>query len=367
MARQIERDLHRFRNIVHGRVKHDLRKYITEGEMIGRTGGEYVSIPIPRIEIPEFRFGSRNSRGVGAGAGNEGQEIAQGPNPNGVGQAGDAPGDHIMEVEVSLTELAELMGEELQLPRIKPKGESTVEDLKDKYNSIRQTGPESLRHFKRTYKHALKRQISSGVYDSENPLIVPIREDRQYRSWTSVPKPRSAAVVIYVMDVSGSMTDEQKTLVRNQAFWIDTWIKSQFDGMQRRYLIHDTLASEVDEEAFYRTRESGGTHISSAYQLATDLIESHYPVSEWNIYIMQFSDGDNWGDDNQKCVDLLKKSLLPVVNQFAYVQVHSSYGAGEYMKLLKSEFGEDERLVLSEIRDRDSIMKSIRDVLGKGR
>ena len=154
MARQIERDLHRFRNIVHGRVKHDLRKYITEGEMIGRTGGEYVSIPIPRIEIPEFRFGSRNSRGVGAGAGNEGQEIAQGPNPNGVGQAGDAPGDHIMEVEVSLTELAELMGEELQLPRIKPKGESTVEDLKDKYSSIRQTGPESLRHFKRTYKHA---------------------------------------------------------------------------------------------------------------------------------------------------------------------------------------------------------------------
>jgi hypothetical protein len=101
--------------------------------------------------------------------------------------------------------------------------------------------------------------------------------------------------------------------------------------------------------------------------LATDLIESHYPVSEWNIYIMHFSDGDNWGDDNQKCVDLLKKSLLPVVNQFAYVQVHSSYGAGEYMKLLKSEFGEDERLVLSEIRDRDSIMKSIRDVLGKGR
>jgi uncharacterized sporulation protein YeaH/YhbH (DUF444 family) len=97
------------------------------------------------------------------------------------------------------------------------------------------------------------------------------------------------------------------------------------------------------------------------------LIESHYPVSEWNIYIMHFSDGDNWGDDNQKCVDLMKQSLLPVVNQFAYVQVHSSYGAGEYMKLLRSEFGEHERLVLSEIRDRDSIMKSIRDVLGKGR
>ncbi len=367
MARHIERDLQRFHHIVRGKVQHNLRKYISEGEMIGRTGGEYVSIPIPRIEIPEFRYGSRNSGGVGSGPGNEGHEIAQGPNPNGVGQAGDAPGDHIMEVEVSLTELAELLGEELHLPRIQPKGDSKIKDLKDKYNQISQIGPESLRHFKRTYKHALKRQLSSGVYNPENPVIVPIREDLQYRSWTSVPKPRSAAVLIYLMDVSGSMTDGQKALVRSQAFWIDSWIKSQYEGMERRFIIHDTRAFEVDEDAFYRIRESGGTHFSSAYQMAIDTIEKHYPVSEWNIYVIQFSDGDNWGNDNQACVDLLRKNLLPIVNQFAYVQVHSSYGAGEYMKIMKSEFSDHEALVISEVRDRDSIMASIRDVLGKGR
>lgn len=365
MARQIERDLHRFREIVRGRVKHDLRKYIKHGEMIGRTGGEYVSIPIPRIEIPDFRYGSTNSGGVGSGP--DGQQIAPGPNPNGVGQAGDAPGQHIMEVEVSFSELAELMGEELQLPRVMPKGAEKIQQIKDKYNNIRQTGPESLRHFKRTFKHALKRQVSSGLYDPENPLIVPIREDRRYRSWTSVPEPRSAAVFIYIMDVSGSMTDEQKAIVRHEAFWIDTWMKSQYDAVERRYIIHDSLAGEVDEETFFRTRESGGTRISSAYKMAESILDQHYPESEWNIYLLQFSDGDNWGEDNAAAVSILKDRLLPISNQFAYVQVPTSYGTGEYMRLLKSEFEGDQRVVLSEVRDRDGIIASIREILGQGR
>lgn len=366
MARQIERDLHRFRQIVRGRIKHDLRKYISQGEMIGRTGGEFVSIPIPRIDIPEFRYGSRNSGGVGAGPGSDGQTIAPGPNPNGVGQAGDAPGDHIMEVEVTLDELAEILGEELQLPRIEPKGAAKIQELKDKYNNIRQTGPESLRHFKRTFKHALKRQISLGQYDPDDPLIVPIREDRRYRSWTSVPTPRSAAVLIYMMDVSGSMTDEQKAIVRNEAFWIDLWMKSQFKDIERRYIIHDVKAREVDEQTFYHTRESGGTRISSAYKLANEIIDQHYPETDWNIYLLQFTDGDNWGEDNDLCVKQLRDKLLPVINQFSYVQVHSPYGSGEFLKVLKSEFDQDPRLVYSLVRNRDGIVASIREILGKG-
>lgn len=367
MARQIDRDLNRFREIVRGRVKHDLRKYISQGEMIGRTGGEYVSIPIPRIDIPEFRYGSKNSGGVGSGPGENGQAIGPGPNDGGVGQAGDAPGEHIMEVEIGLMELAEMMGEQLRLPRIQPKGQSNIVDMKDRYTNVRQTGPESLRHFKRTFKQSLKRQVASGIYDPDDPLIVPIREDRRYRSWTSLPTPRSAAVLIYVMDVSGSVTDEQKAIVRNEAFWIDTWMKSQFKDLEKRYVIHDTVAREVDEHTFYHTRESGGTRISSAYKLADEIVRKNYPLEDWNIYVMQFSDGDNWGEDNAQCITLLKEKILPAANQLAYVQVHSPYGTGEFLRLLKSEFGGDERLALSEVRDRDGIMDSIREVLGRGR
>jgi uncharacterized sporulation protein YeaH/YhbH (DUF444 family) len=335
--------------------------------MIGRTGGEYVSIPIPRIDIPEFRYGSKNSGGVGSGPGENGQALGPGPHDGGVGQAGDAPGEHMMEVEVGLAELAELMGEKLQLPRIRPKGQSNIVEMKDKYTNVRQTGPESLRHFKRTFKQALKRQLASGLYDPDDPLIVPFREDRRYRSWTSLPTPRSAAVLVYVMDVSGSMTDDQKAIVRNEAFWIDTWMKSQYQDLEKRYVIHDSVAREVDEHTFYHTRESGGTRISSAYKLADEIIQKHYPTADWNIYVMQFSDGDNWGEDNLQCIGLLKEKILPVTNQLAYVQVHSPYGTGEFLRLLKSEFGDDERLALSEVRDREGIIESIREVLGKGR
>ncbi len=88
---------------------------------------------------------------------------------------------------------------------------------------------------------------------------------------------RIERVIVYVMDVSGSMTDEQKTLVRTEAFWIDTWLRSQYDGVEIRFIIHDAVAKEVDEETFYHTRESGGTRISSAYKVARDLLAREFP------------------------------------------------------------------------------------------
>src|SRR5207237_6748737 len=97
---------------------------------------------------------------------------------------------------------------------------------KDKYTGIRQAGPESLRHFKRTFKRAMKRQIASNTYDPERPVVIPIRQDKQYRSWKAVHKPESVACIIYMMDVWGSMTDEQKEIVRIEAYWIDTWLKA---------------------------------------------------------------------------------------------------------------------------------------------
>ena len=138
-----------------------------------------------------------------------------------------------------------------------------------------------------------------------------------------------------MMDVSGSMTDEQKEIVRTEAFWIDTWLKSQYDGVERRYIIHDAAAKEVDEHTFYHTRESGGTRISSAYRVAADLIEPRFPPSEWNIYFFQFSDGDNWGEDNRTASNCCASKLLPVSNLFCYGQVESPYGSGEYIRSLE--------------------------------
>jgi hypothetical protein len=366
MSQKIERDHQRFRKLVRGKVKSNLSKYISRGEMIGQKGKDLVSIPLPQIDIPQFRFGTKGSGGVGQGEGDVGQPLGP-PQGEGKSGAGDQPGGHILEVELSLEELAAILGEELALPRIEPRGKKNILTTKDKYTGVRQAGPESLRHFKRTFKRALKRQISSGAYDPEKPMVVPIREDKLYRSWKEVRKPESVAVIIYMMDVSGSMTDEQKEIVRIEAFWIDTWIKSHYQGIETAYIIHDAQAQLVDEHTFYHTRESGGTKISSAYELCDKLITKRYPPDQWNIYAFHFSDGDNWGDDIPHCIEILQERLLPKVNLFGYGQVESRYGSGEFFEYIHEMLGERDNVVASRIPDRDSILNSIKEFLGKGK
>jgi sporulation protein YhbH len=366
VGQKIERDHQRFRKLVRGKVKSNLSKYISRGEMIGQKGKDLVSIPLPQIEIPQFRYGTKGSAGAGQGDGDIGTPL--GPPQPGQGRgAGSEPGGHILEVELTLEELAAILGEELALPRIEPRGKKNIVTTRDRYTGIRQAGPESLRHFKRTFKSALKRQIASQSYDPTKPMVVPIREDKKYRSWKEIHKPESVAVIIYMMDVSGSMTDEQKEIVRIEAFWIDTWIKAHYKGIETAYIIHDAAAQQVDEHTFYHTRESGGTKISSAYELANNLIDKRYPPDQWNIYAFHFSDGDNWGDDNQRCLELLQEKLLPKVNLFGYGQVESRYGSGEFYEYIHELLGDRENVVASRIPDREAILGSIKEFLGKGR
>lgn len=367
MGQKIEQDLQRFRKIVRGKVKSNLSKYIGRGELIGKKGKDLVSIPLPSINLPQFRYGKKNSGGVGVGPGEPGQPLTPPQEGEGEPQAGDEPGGHILEVDITLDELADILGEELALPRIEPRGQKNIVTEKERYTSIRNVGPESLRHFKRTYRRALRRQMAAGTYDPDNPVVVPIREDKQYRSWKEVPKPEAVACVIYMMDVSGSMTDEQKDIVRIEAFWIDTWIKRHYKGVERVYIIHDAAAKEVDEHTFYHTRESGGTKISSAYDLCNKIIDARYPPSRWNVYAFHFSDGDNWGDDVPRCLELLTDQLLPKLNLFGYGQVESPYGSGEFYDHVHELTDEHDNVVASRIPDREAIVASIKEFLKTGR
>lgn len=365
MAQKIESDSARFRAIVRGKIKEQLKGYISNGEMIGKKGRDLVSIPVPQITLPQFRYGHKQTGGVGQGPGDVGDPM--GGDGSEKGQAGQGDGRHILEVDVTLDELAQMLGEELELPKVEPRGKKNITQQVDKYTGISTTGPESLRHFKRTYKQALRRQVLSGDYNAADPKIVPIREDTRYRSWNPVLLPEANAVIIYAMDVSGSMGDEQKELVRITAFWIDTWLRSQYKDVSQEYIIHDASARIVDEHTFYHTRESGGTKISSAYKVMNQLMDEKYSPADWNIYAFHFSDGDNWDDDNDACTELLENEILPKVNQFCYGQVTSYWGSGQFLTELYDTFEDNEKLVTSEINDKDEILKAIKAFLGKGR
>ncbi len=376
MVNKIEQDHARFRSIVKGAIRRDLRRFIAKGGFLGKEGRKVVAVPIHDIDIPTFRYGD-NSAGVGMGEGGEGDAVGGQPGQGtGPGRGGDQAGRHVLEVDVQLDELADMLAEELKLPRIQPRGAHNITTVKDKYSGVRPVGPASLRHFKRTYREALKRQVSMGQYDPANPVIIPVKNDLRFRSWNEVRKPQSAAAVLYMMDVSGSMGDEQKTLVRMQAFWMDTWLRRNYQGLESRYIVHDVTAREVDRATFFSMREDGGTRISSALQCAAEVIDAHYDPADWNIYLFHFSDGDNSSDaDNRLCCQMLRQTLLPRVNLFGYTQVKSMYGSGQFHAVLTEAFAsgaaspdsDDAKVAAVTVGGREEIYDALKGLFRAGR
>lgn len=362
----IEQDTNRYGQIVRGKIRQNLRQYMTDGQLIGRQGKELVRIPIPQIDLPRFTFGTVGSGGVGQGPGNPGDVIGVPQPGDGEGGAGEEPGQHMLEAEISIDELVQMLADELELPRIQPKGKKNIQSQVARYTDIRKVGPESLRHFKRTYREAIKRQLMTGTYDPDRPVVIPIREDRRYRSYDPKPIPDSNAVIIYMMDVSGSMGEREKRLVRMTAFWIDAWLKSNFRQVHRRYIVHDAAAQEVNEETFYRLHQSGGTQISSALKVCQRLLETHYSPADWNIYCFQFSDGENFARDNDAALDILEEHLIPASNLYCYGQVDSGYFADSFFETL-TQLEDFENLTTTRIPDEESVYDAIKLFLGKGK
>lgn len=353
---RIHSDVNRFRQIVRGKVRDELRRHLGRQELIGRQGKHVVSIPIPHLELPRLvhdpggqSLGQGDGTGEGPGAGNE-------------------PGQHILEAEFSVEELAAMLGEALELPRIQPKGRDELDAQRGRYTGISPVGPESLRHFRRSYRVALRRLVSSGAYDVTDPRVAIVRADKRYRAWQPRRQPSTNAVMIYVMDVSGSMGADQKELVRVESFWLDAWISSHYQGTRTVYIVHDATAKEVDRDTFFRIRESGGTVISSAYDLAIKIVLDRYPPQDWNIYLFHFTDGENYSrQDTEKCLDMLEQRILPMLNLFGYGQVESYGTSGDFYDALRGRLAKDDRVALSRIPDRDAIVDSIKTLLGRGR
>src|SRR3954462_13445329 len=115
MILKIDKDHQRFRQIVKGRIREDLRKFLTKGELIGKEGKHLISIPVRGIDLPHFRYGD-NSTGVGAGDGKEGDVVGKGQPGSGRSQGGTEQGQQLMEVDLWPDEFADILAEELKLP-----------------------------------------------------------------------------------------------------------------------------------------------------------------------------------------------------------------------------------------------------------
>jgi len=145
--------------------------------------------------------------------------------------------------------------------------------------------------------------------------------DLRYRNRVRVPLPTAKAAMFCLMDVSGSMDEARKDIAKRFFILLYLFLKRHYERTDVIFIRHHTQASEVSEEEFFKSTESGGTVVSSALTLMHQIIQARYPPSDWNIYGAQASDGDNWHQDSVKCRELLIGKLLPVSRYFAYVQV----------------------------------------------
>ncbi len=151
------------------------------------------------------------------------------------------------------------------------------------------------------------------------PYLDPI--DLRFRARARVPVPNSQAVMFCVMDVSGSMDQARKDLAKRFFILLYLFLTRHYDKIDIVFIRHHTQAAEVNEDQFFHSTESGGTVVSSALVLLEQIIRARYPVEDWNIYVAQASDGDNFSNDSGNCRNLLAEKILPLVRYFAYVQV----------------------------------------------
>lgn len=151
------------------------------------------------------------------------------------------------------------------------------------------------------------------------PYLDPI--DLRFRARAKVPIPHSQAVMFCLMDVSGSMDQERKDLAKRFFILLYLFLTRHYDKIDIVFIRHHTQAAEVSEEQFFHATESGGTVVSSALVLLEQIIRTRYPQGDWNIYVAQASDGDNFSSDSGNCRRLLAEQILPLVRYFAYVQV----------------------------------------------
>ena len=314
-SRRIREDHGEYRDIVKGNVDEKLKKHIKGGQRITRRGKDFVVVRVPHVELPSFRYGQpSDGGGIGNGEAEVGDEVGEGP-PQGQGQGGQ-PGEggegegegHEIDVGISMDAYFDMIGEELRLPNLLPKENGEMVKEKIKWNRIAKVGNNSLLHKRKTLKNAFKRLISSSDYDSEDlSNFYPIKDDKEYRSWSSVEVPDTNAAIFFVSDISASMDEPKRALIRELCWYLDNWVQRFYQETQVKYIVHDHHAQEVDQEKFYKYKSGGGTQISSAFHLVNDIVEKAFPLNEWNIYVFYLSDGENFGSDNELCVDYLKK------------------------------------------------------------
>ncbi len=357
-------DRQRHRQKIRDSIRENIADILSEESNIGRDKDKIIKVPIRSIKEYKFIYGE-NSPGVAQGSGESKPGDVVGKSdpgqPNAAGQAGDKAGIDAFETDVTLEELIDIMFEDLELPELQRKALKRIEsDQAMKRRGVRKEGIRSRLDKRRTARNRIKRKFavsksreSDGNGFDEEERFPFHRDDMRYYHITNDTKLQSNAVILCIMDTSGSMGTVKKYLARSFYFLLYQFVRLKYQEVELVFIAHHTEAKEVSEQEFFHKVESGGTYISSGYRRALDVIEERYHPSLWNIYAFHCSDGDNFYSDNEKALEAANE-LCDVCNLFGYGEIKpsgSAYYSGSMLDVFSAVTKENFQAIVIEKKE----------------
>lgn len=372
--RSIE-DRRRHRQLVEKTIKENLGDILSEESIIGESKNRKFKIPIRGIKEYQFVYG-KNNNGIVSGTGEEkrGQKIGEDETNSGVGGnkgAGNNEGEDVYETEITLDELLDYITEDLNLPNLDRKKYSEIlTESSNKKKGYKRYGINPRLAKKKTVvtklarKQGKKRALKEAGLDDKIDRFPFREEDLRYYRVKSKPKRESNAVMIFIMDVSGSMDNSKKYLARSLFFIMSKFLRKKYNNIAFEFVSHTTIAKRVNEYEFFHKAESGGTYISSGLDMALDIIEKNYPKEVWNLYTIYASDGDNWTEDNEKAMESVKK-LCEINNMVGYAELlPSTYSTTMYYRFIKEI--KNDKFVPVIVKEKKELWDAIKLMLSSG-
>lgn len=322
-------DRRRHKQKIEKAIREGIHHIVADESIIGQDGKKKFRIPVKGIKEYKFVYGTNNgNKQVGSAPGKDvkrGQKIGE-DDQKGAGKpkkASGEKGEEYYDVEITLEELAQYLFDELQLPELQKRQLSNINIEKLKRKGFRPDGILPRLDKKKSAIARIKRMKAAGFdpeQAEEGESFSFHDDDLKYRHFKMTPKPCTNAVIFFVMDVSGSMTQDKKFLARSFFFLLYQFIRTKYDTVEVVFVTHDTEAREVEEKEFFTEATSGGTIASSALTLVSEIMEKRFHPSAWNVYLFQASDGDNFSSDNEKFINEARK-LAQICQLYGYCEI----------------------------------------------
>ncbi len=328
--------------------------------------GEQVIIPSHDISEPRFQHGQggvvdrvlpgNDQFIVGDTVSKPSQNSGQGTGDGEASDSGEGTDDFVF--QLSREEFLEMYFEDLELPLLVKKELATINTFKNIRGGVTSTGIptninvlksmrqatgrrlalsstfkkrlheaeaelEKLQQKSKPDKDALQKLLDEIAVLKKKIAAVPFIDslDLRYNNKVRIPAPTTKAVMFCIMDVSGSMDEQKKDIAKRFFILLYLFLKRNYTNIDLVFIRHHTSAKEVDENDFFYSRETGGTVVSSSLELLHEIITNRYSPAQWNIYVAQASDGDNWNADSPFCFELMQKKIMPLVQYFSYIEI----------------------------------------------